>query len=78
MSGMDERLPAPVASAPGLLRHVAYMPPDKYRLVRARARAAGKSVSAYLNELVDRDQVDANGRPVWATAEEVEQLQLAS
>lgn len=57
------RLPKPVA---GDLRiHKLYAGPDRWLEIARRAKAAGMSASAYLNELVDRDKVDDSGRPVW-------------
>jgi hypothetical protein len=35
-------------------------------MVQARAEAAGLTMNDYVVELVRRDEVDANGCPVWA------------
>jgi len=39
---------------------------DERRLVRARADAAGMTMTEYLVALVHRDEVDPVGCPVWA------------
>ena len=31
-----------------------------------RAESAGLSVSRYLSALIDRDELDSDGRPLWA------------
>lgn len=43
-----------------------YVPPDQKITVMRRAAKAGLSVSAYLKSLIERDEVDDSGRPVWA------------
>lgn len=40
-----------------------------------RAELAGMSVSGYLNALIDRDELDAAGRPVWVEAPHEDQEQ---
>ena len=62
----EQRLPRPVA---GDLRiHKAYAPPERWLLIADRAKKANMSVSSYLNALVDRDELDENGCPAWASA----------
>lgn len=57
-------LPKPVA---GDLRiHKVYAQPERWLAIAQRAKRAGLSVSAYLNALIDRDELDDEGRPVWA------------
>lgn len=36
---------------------------------KAQAAAAGMTINDYLTHLVRRDQVDREGRPVWALSE---------
>lgn len=43
---------------------------DVYRKVRKAADVAGMSIRMYLEELVSRDEVDADGRPLWAVADD--------
>jgi hypothetical protein len=43
-----------------------YVPLDMKLTVEQRAAKAGLSVSAYLKSLIERDEVDDGGRPVWA------------
>jgi hypothetical protein len=60
------QLPKPVA---GDLRiHKVYAGPERWLAIAQRAKRAGMSVSAYLNALIDRDELDADGRPVWAAS----------
>lgn len=51
------------------------VPPQDHLDIKARATAAGLTISEYVIELVHRDQVDAQGLPQWATTRE-EQLPL--
>lgn len=37
-------------------------------MIADRAKKANMSVSSYLNALVDRDELDENGCPAWASA----------
>ncbi|HKS98888.1 MAG TPA: hypothetical protein VJT31_05090 [Rugosimonospora sp.] len=60
----EAQLPKPVAG--DLLQHKMYVSRERYLLIARRAKAAGMSISKYLNALVDRDEVDADGRPAWA------------
>ncbi|RJK92532.1 hypothetical protein D5H78_18825 [Vallicoccus soli] len=39
---------------------------EERQVVKARADAAGLTMNDYLVELVRRDEVDRDGRPVWA------------
>jgi hypothetical protein len=72
---------APVPAGVGTdLRQVkAYVPLQKWQDVMDRAELAGMSVSAYLNALIDRDQLDESGRPVWVeqTSQDQEELPLS-
>ncbi len=43
-----------------------YVPLEKWSDVMDRADKAGLSVSKYLTALIDRDELDAQGRPTWA------------
>jgi len=66
MDDVTPRLPKPVA---GDLRiHKLYAGPDRWVEIAQRAKRAGMTVSAYLNALIDRDELDADGRPVWAAS----------
>ncbi len=71
----DARLPKPVAGDLRLLK--AYVPPAKWAHVMDRAKNAGMSVSGYLNALIDRDELDASGRPVWVVQDAPAQLPLS-
>ncbi len=47
--------------------------------IKARSAAAGLTVGEYLLELVHRDPVDPNGRPVWAAdVDRGQQLELSA
>ncbi|GGM22280.1 hypothetical protein ACFFX1_11230 [Dactylosporangium sucinum] len=71
----DARLPKPVAGDLRLLK--AYVPPERWADVTERAKRAGLTVSGYLNALIDRDELDDTGTPVWAAARSSAQLPLA-
>lgn len=69
------RLPKPVA---GELRiHKVYAGPDRWLTIAQRAQLANMSVSAYLNALIDRDELDEKGRPVWAVQPATTQLPMS-
>ena len=71
----DARLPKPIG---GDLRQLkAYVPPERWAEVTERAKKAGLTVSRYLNALIDRDEVDDTGTPVWAAERATGQLPLA-
>ncbi|MFF3460483.1 hypothetical protein ACFYXH_40635 [Streptomyces sp. NPDC002730] len=42
------------------------VPAEVHAQAYENAKAAGVSMGRYLAELIRRDQVDDNGRPVWA------------
>ncbi len=46
---------------------------DDRQLVKAKADGAGLTMNDYLIELARRDQVDEQGRPLWAPAERLAQ-----
>ena len=56
-----------------------YLQPQLYEKARTAADQANLSVGAYLERLIDADQVDEDGRPLWADspARAPEQLPLA-
>lgn len=68
-------IPGPAGTGTDLRAVKAYVPLQKWQAVMDRAELAGMSVSAYLNALIDRDQVDAAGRPVWVEAPHEDQEQ---
>ncbi len=78
METNGKRLPKPVA---GDLRiHKVYAGPERWLEIAARAERAGMSVSAYLNALIERDEVDETGTPSWAAerAHQTAQLPLST
>lgn len=62
----QRRIPRPSNSETDLRSLKAYVPVDTWSEVMDRAEKAGLSVSRYLSALIDRDQLDEHGRPVWA------------
>ncbi|MEN3308830.1 MAG: hypothetical protein V7603_5032 [Micromonosporaceae bacterium] len=75
----DDAIPLPKPVAGELRIHKVYASPDRWREIARRAKLAGMSVSAYLNALIDRDEIDSAGRPVWAAPVDAQQqLPLAS
>ncbi|WP_326655609.1 hypothetical protein [Streptomyces sp. NBC_01750] len=42
------------------------VPAEVHAQAYENAKAAGVSMGRYIAELIRRDQVDDNGRPVWA------------
>lgn len=46
------------------------MRPEDHEKAHAAAAALDLSLSGYLAVLVHRDELDANGRPLWASATE--------
>ncbi|GAA2110979.1 hypothetical protein [Streptomyces synnematoformans] len=66
---MREREYVPPAADPkskSLVRLAPLVPPEVHARVYANARASGVSMGKYIAELIMRDQLDENGRPVWA------------
>ncbi|MFJ2406678.1 hypothetical protein ACIOUE_35865 [Streptomyces xanthochromogenes] len=49
-----------------LVRLSPLVPPDVHAQAFANAKASGVSMGKYLAELIRRDTLDENGRPVWA------------
>ncbi|MFE5730229.1 hypothetical protein ACFQ7A_04855 [Streptomyces sp. NPDC056528] len=50
----------------GLVRLSPMVPPEVHEAAYANAKAAGVSMGKYLAALIQRDQLDTSGRPVWA------------
>ncbi|MEV5348930.1 hypothetical protein [Streptomyces achromogenes] len=50
----------------GLVRLSPMVPAEIHAAAYENAKAAGVSMGKYVAELIRRDQLDANGRPVWA------------
>jgi hypothetical protein len=74
----DRPTPGPAGFGTDLRAVKAYVSVDRWRDVMTRAALAGMSVSAYLNALIERDQLDGDGRPVWAPVRPDEELPIAS
>lgn len=58
--------PTPVTASKGLVRLSPLVPPDVHATAFENAKAMGVSMGKYITELIRRDQVDANGVPLWA------------
>ena len=82
-SGIPQKQPVPRAAVPNGNREkfYGYVLPELCEKARTSAAAANLSIGAYLERLIAADQVDADGRPLWATNERTatsqEQLPLA-
>ena len=82
-SGTPQKQPIPRAAVSSSNREkfYGYVLPDLCEKARASASAANLSIGAYLERLIAADQVDAEGRPLWATNDTIpagqEQLPLA-
>lgn len=78
---MKREAPVPVNSSTQLVTLKTYVDRDEWADVMDRAQKAGMSVSKYLRALITRDELDADGRPVWAprpsTAEALPGLEAA-
>lgn len=62
----ERRAPRPTNGSPDKVPVKTYVTVDKWGEVMDRAEKAGISVSSYLSTLIDRDELDADGRPTWA------------
>lgn len=82
-SGIPQKQPVPRAAVSNGNREkfYGYVLPQLCEKARASAAAANLSIGAYLERLIAADQVDADGRPLWATSDPApvsqEQLPLA-
>ena len=83
-SGIPQKQPIPraaVNSSSNREKFYGYVLPGLCEKARAAAAAANLSIGAYLERLIAADQVDAEGRPLWARADTTptghEQLPLA-
>ncbi len=82
-SGIPQKQPVPRAAVGSGNREkfYGYVLPELCEKARASAAAANLSIGAYLEGLIAADQVDADGRPLWATNDPApasqEQLPLA-
>jgi len=63
----QRRIPGPTNGDSAMRSLKTYVPIEKWSNVTDRAEKAGLTVSKYLTALIDRDVLDANGRPVWVT-----------
>jgi len=65
--GMSQRqLPRPTNASTDLRILKTYVSSETWSDVMDRAESAGLSVSRYLSALIDRDELDSDGRPLWA------------
>jgi hypothetical protein len=62
---VERRAPGPAAPGTDLRVLKTYVPVESWHDVMDRAEKAGLSVSRYIRALIDRDELDADGRPVW-------------
>jgi hypothetical protein len=60
----------------GLIQTSARLTEDEYTKGHAAAAGAGLSFSGYIAMLIRRDEVDEEGRPLWAEEFGAEQLPL--
>lgn len=56
----------------------AYVPTSTWAEVYDRSEKAGLTVSAYLRALIERDTLDQDGRPTWATESRQEELRITA
>jgi hypothetical protein len=68
-SGIPQKPPVPRAavSSGNREKFYGYVLPELCEKARMSAAAANLSIGAYLERLIAADQVDADGRPLWAT-----------
>jgi len=64
----QRRIPGPTNADTAMRSLKTYVPIEKWSDVMDRADKAGLSVSKYLTALIDRDELDAEGRPAWAAS----------
>lgn len=62
----ERRIPRPTNSLTDLRPARTYLSVEMWCEMTDRAEKAGLSASSYLRTLIERDEVDADGRPVWA------------
>ncbi len=62
----ERRIPRPTNCGTDLRTIRTYVPVEKWGEVMDRAEKAGLSASRYLSMLIDRDELDVDGRPIWA------------
>jgi len=60
------RIPRPTNASTDLRTLKTYVSIETWSDVMDRAESAGLSVSRYLSALIDRDELDSDGRPLWA------------
>ena len=58
---------SPAARSGNRQKLYGYVLPELYEKARTSAAAANVSLGAYLERLIAADEVDADGRPLWAT-----------
>lgn len=71
---LDERQPRAVN---GRVKLVGYVDVETHARAKSAAYAAGMSLGLYLTRLLEQDQLDASGRPLWAPLTQGEVLPLA-
>lgn len=62
----QRRIPGPANADTDMRSLKTYVPIEKWSEVMNRSEKAGISVSRYLSALIDRDELDAEGCPLWA------------
>jgi hypothetical protein len=63
---VQRRIPRPGSPTTDLRALKTYVSIAKWNEVMDRAEKSGLSASRYINALIDRDQLNSEGRPVWA------------
>ncbi len=71
---LDERQPQAVN---GRVKLVGYVDVETHARAKAAAYAGGMSLGLYLTRLLQQDELDECGRPLWAARPEGEELPLA-
>lgn len=61
---LDERQPI---QHNGRVKLTGYVDPETHARAKAAAYAGGMSLGLYLSRLIERDELDEDGRPAWAT-----------
>ncbi len=76
--GIPQKQPVPRAAVSGGNREkfYGYVLPELCQKARTAAAAANISLGGYLERLIAADQVDENGRPLWAAEPDNPEEQL--
>lgn len=77
-AGTPQPRPRPAVASGNRQKLYGYVLPELHEKARTAAYSAGMSIGAYLERLIAADELDSDGRPLWAPhATEGEELPLA-